>query len=361
MRDSLRKHLDASAQRLAELERELADPQVLEKPQRYRDLSKAHARLSPAVERYRLWCRCGEELEGLAELAADEELGAMAREDQAQLQSRRTELERELLHDLIPEDPCDDGDAFIEIRAGTGGDEAALFAGDLFRMYERYAAARNWTVESLVHHEGEHGGFRNLVALVRGPGAYGRLRFESGTHRVQRIPRTETQGRIHTSAATVAVLAGDAGEEEDIEMRDEDLSVDTFRASGAGGQHVNKTDSAVRITHVPSGIVVECQDNRSQHRNREQALMLLRARLLERMRARRHEEKAALRRDLIGSGDRSGRIRTYNFPQGRVTDHRIGLTMHDLQALLEGELDLLVEPLRTEYRAQMLSGIEEDA
>ena len=355
MTESLQRLLDASVLRHAELERALGDPALARDPQRLRTLSRDFARLAPVVERYRQWRRCEEELAEVAALRADAELRELADEDQARLEAERCALEQALLADLAPDDPQDACDVFLEIRAGTGGDEAALFAGDLYRMYERYAAQRGWTVESLTHHEGEHGGFRELVVQVRGADVYGRLRFESGTHRVQRIPKTESQGRIHTSAATVAVLAQSDDGDDDAELREDDLSVDTFRASGAGGQHVNKTDSAVRITHLPSGIVVECQDNRSQHRNRSQALTLLRARLTERARAQRRAEEAALRRSLVGSGDRSERIRTYNFPQGRVTDHRIDLTVHALPALLEGALDLLVEPLRAECQAQRLA------
>ena len=354
MNEELRARLDAAADRLLELERQLADPAAQRDRERRRDLGARHARLAPTVARYREYRACERELAELAELAGDADLSALAGEERARLSARLEELGRALLEGAGEEDDGGGGDAFLEIRAGAGGDEAALFAGDLYRMYERYAEKRGWTLEPLTHHEGERGGYREIVARVRGAGAYGRLRYESGAHRVQRVPRTESQGRLHTSAATVAVLpdapAGDAAE-----LRPEDLRIDRFRASGAGGQHVNKTDSAVRVTHLPTGIAVECQDSRSQHRNREQALALLRARLGEDERRRREAETAQTRRALIGSGDRSERIRTYHFPQGRVTDHRIGLSLHALDRLLEGDLDPLIEPLRAARREAALA------
>ena len=354
MNDELRARLDAAAARLLELERQLAAPEAQRDRERRRVLGVRHARLAPTVARYRDYRDCERELAELAELAGDAELSELAGEERARLEARRAELERALLESGAEEADGEDGDAFLEIRAGTGGDEAALFAGDLFRMYERYAEKRGWALEPLAHHEGERGGYREIVARVRGADAYGRLRYESGTHRVQRVPRTESQGRLHTSAATVAVLP-DAPSDGDVALRPEDLRIDRFRASGAGGQHVNKTDSAVRVTHLPSGIAVECQDSRSQHRNREQAMALLRARLREDERRRRDAETAQTRRDLIGSGDRSERIRTYHFPQGRVTDHRIGLSLHTLERLLEGELDPLIEPLRAARREAALA------
>ena len=254
---------------------------------------------------------------------------------------------------MLPKDPRDEANLFLEVRAGTGGDEAAIFAGDLFRMYARYAERRNWQVEILSSNPGEHGGYKEIVARVEGKGAFSKLKFESGTHRVQRVPDTESQGRIHTSAATVAILP-DVGEIEDVELKDADLKVDTFRASGAGGQHVNKTDSAIRITHLPSGIVVECQDERSQHKNRARALSLLKARLLDEQRAKQTAEQAESRRLQVGSGDRSQRIRTYNFPQGRITDHRINLTLYRLPEILDGNLDVLVDPLTQEFQADQM-------
>ena len=354
MNDELRARLDAVAARLQELERALADPATARDRERRRELGARHARLAPTVTRYREYRDCERELAGLTELAGDADLSALAGEERARLKARLRDLEGALLEGAGDEDDGADGDAFLEVRAGAGGDEAALFAGDLFRMYERYAEKRGWELQPLSHHDGERGGFREIVARVRGAGAYARLRYESGTHRVQRVPRTESQGRIHTSAATVAVLP-DAPGGDAPELRPEDLRIDRFRASGAGGQHVNKTDSAVRVTHLPTGLAVECQDNRSQHRNREQALALLRARLGEDERRRREAATAQTRRALVGSGDRSERIRTYHFPQGRVTDHRIGLSLHALDRLLEGDLDPLIEPLRAARREAALA------
>ncbi|HHO70423.1 MAG TPA: peptide chain release factor 1, partial [Halothiobacillus sp.] len=278
----------------------------------------------------------------------------LARLEVAQAESELARLEAVLKGYLVPRDPADDGNVFLEIRAGTGGDEAAIFAGDLLRMYSRYAESQGWQVEILSATPGEHGGYREVICRVQGNGVYSALKFESGAHRVQRVPETETQGRIHTSAATVAVLP-EVVMDDEIEINPADLKVDTFRASGAGGQHVNKTDSAVRITHLPSGIVVECQDERSQHKNRARAMALLKARLADMERSRRAAEQAATRKALVGSGDRSERIRTYNFPQGRVTDHRINLTLYQLDKLLSGELNLVIEPLQQAHQAQLLA------
>jgi peptide chain release factor 1 len=257
---------------------------------------------------------------------------------------------------LLPRDPHDDNNIFLEIRAGTGGDEAAIFAGDLFRMYQKYAESRGWSLEIFSQSEGEHGGFKEIIVRVAGQGAYSRFKFESGTHRVQRVPETESQGRIHTSACTVAILP-EAEDVEEIDINPAELRVDTFRASGAGGQHVNKTDSAIRITHLPSGIVVECQDERSQHKNRARAMSLLQARLLEQEQTRQESEIAESRRLQVGSGDRSQRIRTYNFPQGRVTDHRINLTLYKLDDILAGDLDMLIDPLLQEHQAELLAEV----
>ena len=356
MRESLQARLDRSVERHAWIQQQLADPEVLSDRTRHRDLSSEFARLAPLVDQYQDYQACQQELESISELKdePDAALRALADEERVRLQQRMGEIEKEIEELLVPVDPHDQCNAFLEIRAGTGGHEAALFAGDLFRMYSRYAEQNGWQIESLNHNEGEQGGFREVVARVRGQDAYARLKFESGVHRVQRVPQTESQGRIHTSAATVAVFpeTEDIGE---IELSSEDLRIDRFRASGAGGQHLNKTDSAVRITHLPTGLVIECQDERSQHRNREQAMSLLRARLLDRERQRRAEEEASLRRDLIGSGDRSERIRTYNFPQSRVTDHRIGLTLHSLHEMLEGDLNPVIDPLRQEHQAMQLA------
>ena len=274
------------------------------------------------------------------------------RSSETQLES----LEREIQLLLLPRDPHDDNNIFLEVRAGTGGDEAAIFAGDLFRMYQKYAESRGWPVEVLSHSLGEHGGYKEIIVRIAGQGAYSRLKFESGTHRVQRVPDTESQGRIHTSACTVAILP-ETEDVEEVVLNPADLRIDTYRSSGAGGQHVNKTDSAVRITHLPSGIVVECQDERSQHKNRARALALLRARLLEQEQARQQSEIAESRRLQVGSGDRSQRIRTYNFPQGRVTDHRINLTLYKLDQLLGGDLDMLVDSLQQEHQAELLAQV----
>ena len=361
MREFLQAQLDRSVERHAWVQRQLADPEVLSDRERHRDLSSEYARLAPLVDRYQDHQACQRELDSIFELQdePDAALRALADEERVSLQQRMGEIEKEIEALLVPVDPHDQCDAFLEIRAGTGGSEAALFAGDLFRMYSRYAERNGWQIEPINHNENEQGGFREVVARVRGRNAYARLKFESGAHRVQRVPQTESQGRIHTSAATVAVFP-ETDEIGETELSPEELRIDRFRASGAGGQHLNKTDSAVRITHLPTGIVIECQDERSQHRNREQAMSLLRARLLDMERRRRAEEEANLRRDLIGSGDRSERIRTYNFPQSRVTDHRIGLTLHSLHELLDGGLDPLIDPLMQEHQAMRLTELSGD-
>ena len=289
---------------------------------------------------------------------ADDEIRKMGQEELASLNECRGELLLDLQKALIPRDPRDDSNVYLEIRAGTGGDEAAIFAGDLFRMYSKYAEAMHWSLEIVSAREGEHGGYKEIISRISGKGIYARLKFESGAHRVQRVPATESQGRIHTSACTVAVLP-EADEVEEIEINTADLRVDTYRASGAGGQHVNKTDSAVRLTHLPTGIVVECQDQRSQHKNRARAMSLLRAKLLDAELSQRASEQAESRRLQVGSGDRSERIRTYNYPQGRVTDHRINLTLYKLAEVLEGNLDQLIQPLVSEYQADQLAAIDE--
>jgi peptide chain release factor 1 len=286
----------------------------------------------------------------------DPDLRELAESEIAELQARHESLDRELNVLLLPKDDRDDANIFLEVRAGTGGDEAAIFAGDLFRMYARYAETRGWRVEILSSNPGEHGGYKEIVARIEGAGVFARLKFESGAHRVQRVPATEAQGRIHTSAATVAILP-EMDEIEDVELNPADLKIDTFRASGAGGQHVNKTDSAIRITHLPSGIVVECQDERSQHKNRARALSLLKARLLDEQRAKQSAAQADSRRLQVGSGDRSEKIRTYNFPQNRVTDHRIGLTLHRLPEILDGDLDALLDPLAQEFQAEQMQAL----
>ena len=360
MTPALRQRLQALAERHEEVGRLLAEPDALADPARWRALSREHARLAPVAAGLATLGAAEHEREQARALLADAELGALAREDLARLDAAIAARETELELALLPADPHEDGALYLEIRAGTGGDEAALFAGALARMYLRHAERRGWRVEILSSNPGEHGGYKELVARVEGAGAWRALRYESGTHRVQRVPATEAQGRIHTSAATVAVLP-ELAEIEQIELREADLKVDTFRASGAGGQHVNKTDSAIRITHLPSGIVVECQDERSQHKNRARALALLQARLLDRERSAQAAQQAAARKLQVGSGDRSQRIRTYNFPQGRVTDHRINLTLYRLPEILDGDLAELGDALLRADVAEQLQHLAQPA
>ncbi len=338
----------------------LAEPSVIADQDRFRDLSMEYARLEPVVRDYAAWIRAGKDLEGAQEMAAesDEELRALGEEEVRNLTEKLEQLEAQLRTHLIPRDPRDDANIYLEVRAGTGGDEAALFAGDLYRMYTRFAETKGWQVEILSASEGERGGYKEIISRIVGRGAYSQLKFESGAHRVQRVPETESQGRIHTSACTVAVLA-EAEQVEDVDIRTQDLRIDTYRASGAGGQHVNKTDSAVRLTHLPTGIVVECQDERSQHKNKARAMSLLKARLLDAEQEKQASEQAATRKLLVGSGDRSERIRTYNFPQGRVTDHRINLTLYKLDDILAGNLDHVVVPLVNEHQADQLASLGE--
>ncbi|MGD9386845.1 MAG: peptide chain release factor 1 [Gammaproteobacteria bacterium] len=358
MKDSLVTKLANLVDRHEEVAALLADPDTIADQQRFRELSREYARLEPVVRDYRAWHEARDAADATREMAADRdpELRAMAEEELAGLEHRLEGLEDALKRHLVPHDPLDEANTFLEIRAGTGGDEAAIFAGDLFRMYSRYAERMGWSIEILSANEGEHGGYREIISRVVGQGVYSRLKFESGAHRVQRVPETESQGRIHTSACTVAVLP-EPEEMEEIEINSAELRVDTFRASGAGGQHVNKTDSAVRITHLPTGIVVECQDERSQHKNRARALSLLQARLMDAERGRREAAQAQSRRLQVGSGDRSERIRTYNFPQGRITDHRINLTLYRLDEVLEGDLDQVIGPLADEYQADQLAAL----
>jgi peptide chain release factor 1 len=359
MTPSIRRKLDGLVERHEEVGRLLADPDAMADPGRFRELSKEYARLDPVVTSLGQYDAARRDLAAAEAMRADPEMAALAEEEVASQAARLAELETRLQLHLLPVDPRDDANLFLEIRAGTGGDEAAIFAGDLFRMYARYAERQRWQVEMLSASAGEHGGFKEVIARVEGAGAYSRLKFESGTHRVQRVPATESQGRIHTSAATVAILP-ELEEIGEIEIRDADLKVDTFRASGAGGQHVNKTDSAIRMTHLPSGIVVECQEERSQHKNRARALSLLKARLLDEQRSQQTQAQAESRRLQVGSGDRSQRIRTYNFPQGRITDHRVeGLTLYRLPEAMEGDLDELIDRLTTEHQADQLQALGE--
>jgi peptide chain release factor 1 len=355
MTPTLRRKLEALAERREEIERLLADPATVADAARYRALMREFAQLEPIATGLAAETRARADLAAAEAMRADPELAELAEQEIAAAQARLTELDAELMAQLVPKDPRDDGGLYLEVRAGTGGDEAAIFAGDLFRMYARYAERRGWKVEIESANPGEHGGYREIIARVDGRGAYSKLKFESGTHRVQRVPETESQGRIHTSAATVAIIAEDAGEVE-VEINPADLRIDTFRSSGAGGQHVNKTDSAIRITHLPSGVVVESQTERSQHANRDKAMKRLKAMLIEAETAKREAAQALDRKLQVGSGDRSQRIRTYNFPQGRITDHRVeGLTLYDLPNIIEGDLDALIERLAREHQADELT------
>ncbi|RMD69071.1 MAG: peptide chain release factor 1 [Gammaproteobacteria bacterium] len=359
MSPSLKQKLDQLSARATELSHLLAQPEVVSDQARFRELSKEYAHLQPIAEAYRDYLNVQEDKAFAKEMIGGDspELKELAQEELERLEAREKVLEDTLKGLLLPVDESDERNLYLEIRAGTGGHEAALFAGDLYRMYARYAASRHWKVEVVSSHLGEQGGYKEIVLRVVGRGAYARLKFESGVHRVQRVPETESQGRIHTSACTVAVLP-EVPEVEQVDIHPADLRVETFRSSGAGGQHVNTTDSAIRITHLPSGIVVECQDERSQHKNRARAMSILQAKLLAAQRAKQQEAQAESRRLQVGTGDRSERIRTYNFPQGRVTDHRINLTLYKLPSIMEGELDVLIEPLRAEHQAEQLAAQE---
>lgn len=358
MRDAIRQRLEQAIDRADELSRLLAQPEVLARTDQFRELSVEYARVEPLASAFRGWLQLEQELRSAQDMATDPdpEVREMAGQETVALEARLARGEADLLLALVPVDPLDEANVFLEIRAAAGGDEAAIFAGDLFRMYSRYAESRGWQVEVLSENRGEHGGYREIISRVAGKGVYARLKFESGTHRVQRVPATEAQGRIHTSTCTVAILP-EAEEVAAVEINPADLRIDTYRSSGAGGQHVNKTDSAVRVTHLPTGIVVECQEERSQHKNRSRAMALLRARLLGAERERQQQQTAATRRLQVGTGDRSERIRTYNFPQGRITDHRIELTLYRVEDVINGSLDLVVDPLASEYRSEQLAEI----
>jgi peptide chain release factor 1 len=356
MKESIRQRLQKLSDRFEEVGRLLSTDEVAGGSQQFRELSMEYARLQPLAERYGSYHRLERDLAAAHDLQADGDasMRALGEEEVARLQHQIDAEEGELRKLLLPKDPRDDQNIFLEVRAGTGGDEAAIFAGELYRMYARYAESRGLLAEVLSESPGEHGGYKEIISRIVGKGAFSRLKFESGTHRVQRVPATEAQGRIHTSAVTVAILP-ELDEVEQVAINPAELRIDTYRSSGAGGQHVNKTDSAVRITHLPSGIVVECQDERSQHKNRSRAMALLKARLLAAEQQKQQSEQAQTRRLQVGSGDRSERIRTYNFPQGRVTDHRINLTLYKLQQIMDGQLDELIEALQQEYQAEQLS------
>jgi peptide chain release factor 1 len=358
MKASLLNKLDILHDRYEELTALLGDAEVISEQSRFRAYSREYAEVEPVVQAYREFCKVQADLEGAQALLkdSDAEMREMAEEEVASAKEQLVVLEERLQRMLLPRDPNDGRNVFLEVRAGTGGDEAAIFAGDLFRMYSRYAERQGWRVEILSESVGEHGGYKEVISRVEGDNVFAKLKFESGAHRVQRVPETESQGRIHTSACTVAVLP-EPDEQAAIEINPADLRVDTYRSSGAGGQHVNKTDSAIRITHLPSGIVVECQEERSQHKNRAKAMAWLAAKLQDQQDAAAHKEISDTRRLLVGSGDRSERIRTYNFPQGRVTDHRINLTLYSLNEVIAGTLEQVIEPLLLEFQADQLAAL----
>ena len=360
MKASIINKLENLSDRHEEIAGLLADPDVIRDQNQFRSLSMEYSQIEPVVQEYSKFSQATEDKDSATEMLSDPEMKEMAQEELNELKETLETLELNLQKLLLPKDPHDKSNTFLEVRAGTGGDEASIFAGDLFRMYSRFAEQQGWRVELISKNQGEHGGYKEIIARVVGQNVFERLKFESGVHRVQRVPETESQGRVHTSAATVVVMPEpDAVEAQDI--KSSDLRIDTFRASGAGGQHVNKTDSAVRITHMPTGIVVECQDQRSQHKNKAQALSVLGARILEGQRAVQDKEQADTRKSLVGSGDRSERIRTYNFPQGRVTDHRINLTLYKLDEVVSGSLDQIIEPLINEYQAEQLSALSDES
>jgi len=356
VKPSIQNKLESLSDRLQELDGLLSDPEIISNQSRFRALSMEYAQVNPLVTCFRKYQAALDDIAKTEAMLQDKDTAVrrLAEEELQHARQQITLLEEEIKALLVPSDPHDNANIFLEIRAGTGGNEAALFAGDLFRMYLHYAEFKHWQSEIISYSEGEHGGYKEIIVRICGQGVYSRLKFESGAHRVQRVPVTESQGRIHTSACTVAILA-EADEIEQIDINPADLKVDTFRASGAGGQHVNKTDSAIRLTHLPTGIVIECQDERSQHKNRARAMSLLQAKLLAEAQQKQVTEQAQKRKLLVGSGDRSERIRTYNFPQGRVTDHRINLTLYKLDEILEGYLDQVIDPLVSEYQAEQLA------
>lgn len=362
MKESILNKLEKLSDRYEELAALLSDAEVISDQNKFRDYSMEYSELEPVVQSFSAYQQAKEDLEEAEMMMADSDpdMREMAKEEYPSVKSRIEELEADLQILLLPKDPNDSRNVFLEVRAGTGGDEAAIFAGDLFRMYSRYAETQGWRVEIVSANEGEHGGYKEVISRIVGTDVYSQLKFESGAHRVQRVPETESQGRIHTSACTVAIMA-EMDESAEIEINKADLRVDTFRASGAGGQHVNKTDSAIRLTHIPTGVVVECQEERSQHKNRAKAMSLLASRLQAAEQERQAAEMANTRKSLVGSGDRSERIRTYNYPQGRVTDHRINLTLYKLQEVVAGELQHIIEPLLNEYQAEQLGALSEES
>ena len=360
MKESLYLKLEKLTGRQEELEGLLSDPDIINNQNKFRELSQEYSEIKPIVLCFNNYLDINKNIENSREILKenDKELQELAIEELKKAEIESKQLENKLQILLLPKDPNDSNNIFLEIRAGTGGEEAALFSGDLMRMYSRYAEIKKWEVEFISISESDLEGYKEVIMRIIGDGAYSRLKFESGVHRVQRVPETESQGRIHTSACTVAVLP-EAEEVNEVIINTSDLRIDTFRASGAGGQHVNKTDSAIRITHLPTNTVVESQDERSQHKNKARAMSLLQARLLDAERNQQQNEQAENRRDLVGSGDRSERIRTYNFPQGRITDHRINLTLYKLDDFLEGNIDVVIDPLVNEYQADLLASINE--
>ncbi|KEF31141.1 Peptide chain release factor 1 [Marinobacter nitratireducens] len=361
MKPSIQSRLEQLVDRFEEVSALLSDASVISDQTKFRDLSREFSEIEPIVQCFQSWRQSLDDIEAAKELAndSDADMRAMAEDELNEARQKNEELDEELQRLMLPKDPNDSKSVFLEVRAGTGGDEAAIFAGDLFRMYSRYAESHRWQVEVLSESEGEHGGYKEVIARVAGDGVYGAFKFESGAHRVQRVPETESQGRIHTSACTVAIMP-EADEAEAVDINKADLRVDTFRSSGAGGQHVNKTDSAIRITHLPTGIVVECQEERSQHKNRAKAMSLLASRLQNAETERQQKAVAETRKSLVGSGDRSERIRTYNFPQGRVTDHRINLTLYKLDEVIAGDLDAVIVPLQQEHQAELLASLADE-
>ncbi|MDX2164184.1 MAG: peptide chain release factor 1 [Gammaproteobacteria bacterium] len=361
LKPTLSKKLIHLVERHEEINHLLSSPEIISDNTKFRELSKEYSELQKVVDAYKKYEDINNQLAAALALLEDSDgdMRAMANEESEQLKIEQEKSEAELQGFLLPQDPNDNRNIFLEIRAAAGGDESSIFAGDLFRMYSRYAEKKRWLIEILQSNAGEHGGYKSIIARVSGEGVYAKLKFESGAHRVQRVPETEAQGRVHTSTCTVAVLP-ELEEVEDININPADLKIDTYRASGAGGQHVNKTDSAIRITHIPTGTVVECQEERSQHKNRARAMSLLKSRLLNAEVAKQQKHEAETRRNLVGTGDRSERIRTYNFPQGRLTDHRINLTLYKLSDIMEGDLDGVIEPLRHEYQADLLASLSDD-
>ena len=359
MKQSIRDKRENLVARLDELDRMLASGEATRDMDQYRKLSREHAEIGPVVALYARWRQCNDDLAAAQEMLADPEMKELAEAEVRSAKERLPQIENELQKLLLPKDANDERNVFLEIRAGTGGDESALFVGDLFRMYTRYAERQRWQVEVVSSSPSDVGGYKEVIARVIGSGVYARLKFESGAHRVQRVPETEAQGRIHTSACTVAVMP-EADELEEVQINPAEIRIDTFRASGAGGQHINKTDSAVRIVHLPTGIVVECQDGRSQHKNKAQAMSVLVARIRDAQEREQHAKMASTRKSLVGSGDRSERIRTYNFPQGRVTDHRINLTLYKIDAIMDGDLDEVLGALANEHQAEQLAALAEN-